>query len=144
MKPKILAKDVMQREIIVVPQDLDVWGLARLFTERGISGAPVVDGDDELVGVVSQTDIVRHLGELTRAFPPPLDFYAQQEVGGEPAVRPATARTLMSRDVISAGPETSAAEISRMMLLRRVHRIIITEGRKVLGIVTTTDLLKVL
>lgn len=144
MKPKLRAKDIMHREMITVPQDIDIWELARLFTQRGISGAPVVDAGGELLGVVSKTDIVRHLGELALSPSDSQDFYVQQESDEPPAAGPATARTLMSRDVIHADEETPLSELSRMMLSRRIHRIIITQGRKIRGIVTTMDLLKVL
>ena len=57
---------------------------------------------------------------------------------------PVTAADLMSAQVIEAPQTMRASELSRMMLNRRVHRVIITEGRKLRGIVTTLDVLKVL
>jgi len=53
-----LARDIMKREVISVPTTMDLRDLAKLFLERGITGAPVVDAQGELTGVVSQTDLI--------------------------------------------------------------------------------------
>ncbi len=135
----------MRREVIVIPHDMDVWTLARLFTEKEISGAPVVDSHGKLVGVVSQTDIVAHLKEVSRSAFGDSDFYAS----GEPddlgaSRRPVSARDIMSPRVISATPDAAANELAHILLSQRIHRIIITENGEVRGIVTASDLMKVL
>src|SRR5579863_1885184 len=64
MRPPVRAKDVMRSDVVTARADMDVWELARLLTAHGITGAPVVDGSNRLIGVVSQTDIVRHLEQF--------------------------------------------------------------------------------
>lgn len=135
----------MHRDIVTVPADMDVWELAKRLTASAITGAPVVDSMGEVLGVVSQTDIIKHLREVACSHPRPCDFYADPERDGEgPAGKTVTAKDLMSAPLISASEDTPVHELSRMMLSRGVHRVIITEGRKILGVVTTMDLLKVL
>lgn len=137
------AKDVMRRDVITVSAKTDVWELARVLSSHGITGAPVVDEKGDVVGVVSQTDIVRTLQELDGRRRG--GFYADADDGRALGPRRhLTAADLMSREVIRAPETTPAAELSRIMLQRGVHRIIITRGRRLVGIVTTTDLLRVL
>ena len=132
----------MQTEVVTVDVDVDIWTLARVLSERGITGVPVVDDKGELVGVVSQTDIIRHLKELAISAAEGQDFYEGEEAKNwGPFKTRATARELMSPEVITASETTPVETLARSMLKRRIHRVIITRGRKIAGIVTTMDLL---
>ena len=64
----LTAKDIMTPEVITVNENATVRELATLLLMNSISGAPVVNEAGELVGVVSQTDIVRHLEEVAATF----------------------------------------------------------------------------
>jgi CBS domain-containing protein len=124
---------------------MDVWELARLLTTRGITGAPVVGGNGKLLGVVSQTDIVRHLEEFVRSPSAEFDFYRESE--GEPRkpARPVpTVKDLMNPTVIQADEETPVQELALIMTRHAIHRVIITRGQKVVGIVATMDLIPML
>ena len=59
-----VAADVMSRDVICVPADMDLRDLTRLFLDKAISGAPVLDRDGNLAGVVSQHDLLHY--SLTR------------------------------------------------------------------------------
>lgn len=138
------ASAFMRKDVISVHDQDTVWDVAKLFSQHDITGAPVLNAAGELVGVVSQTDIVRHLEEVAATFSNGI-FYedAEDDLRRLPR-RPVIARDLMNGDVIQAPQETRASELSRLMLSKGIHRIIITNGRKLCGIVTTLDLLKVL
>jgi CBS domain-containing protein len=130
---------------VTLRETADIWEIARAFAARGVSGAPVVDEAGKLLGVVSQRDVIRYLDEAPRARPRTGGFYAEAEPDPEP--RPAripTARDLMSAPAISADEDTPVIRLCTMMLCRGIHRIIITRGSEVRGIVTTMDLLKVI
>lgn len=144
MTRELLAKDIMRGEVVSVPPETDVWDLARLFSTKGITGAPVVDKAGKLLGVVSQTDIIRHLKEVAKSADWLFDFYAEPEPdAGRPRGPSLTAGDLMTKDVITAEEDATVAELAHVMLSKRVHRLIITRGGRISGIVTTMDLLKV-
>ena len=121
------ARDVMRREVITVQEDEDVWSVAWTLTQHRITGAPVLDDKGLLVGVVSQTDLARYLWN---------------HPGSEAAPRaaPATAGQLMTRRLVKATPETSLVEIAERMTRHGVHRVVVTRGKRLLGLVTTMDL----
>ncbi|MBI4425820.1 MAG: CBS domain-containing protein [Elusimicrobia bacterium] len=145
MKKGLVARDVMRRTVVIVSQDADVWEIARLFTTNNVTEAPVVDAAGTLLGVVSQTDIVRHLREVIESCQRSAEFYADAEPDVGKAMRKRiTAADLISDPPIEADEDTPVVRLSQMMLARGIHRIIISRDAKVRGVVTMMDLLKVL
>jgi CBS domain-containing protein len=59
------AVDVMTTEVITVDPEMSMQALAALLSERGISGVPVVDADNRVVGIVSEADLVHHVQTRT-------------------------------------------------------------------------------
>lgn len=142
-KKTLTARDVMGTDIVTVRDDASVWDVAKLFSERGIHGAPVVDDKGQLVGVVSQTDIVRHLQVIAHSTDKSQNFYFDMDNGMQTLTgKPVTARELMNPHVISAPEDAPVHELCRTLLRHHIHRIIITRDREIRGIVTTSDILK--
>lgn len=141
----LTAKDVMSRRVITIGPETKAVEAARLFARVGISGAPVVGPRRKLLGVVSETDLVRwHEQELTGDVPP---FYREGERSASTrpvAPRDVTAADVMTPAVLSAREDTPIAELARFMLVNRIHRVVITERGVLRGLVTTMDLLRVL
>lgn len=141
-KSAVTAKSVMRKKVITVRENLLARELAQLFEDKHISGAPVVDRQGALVGVVSKSDLVRH--EVEGA-----DVYADSErhlPKGFHVENPdrTTVADIMTPAVITATEDAPAAELARMMRKRRIHRVFITREKRLKGIVTTLDLLKLL
>jgi CBS domain-containing protein len=140
-------KDIMQRKVIKVEPEMPVADLAAFLTGHGISGAPVTEGG-KLVGVVSLYDIVASgppRGELR-------PHYFRQEWMEEAvnegftveSIGDKTVRDIMNPAVYSLGEDASLNELVEMMLKGRIHRVIITRNHKLVGIVTTTDLVRLI
>ena len=55
------ARDLMTTNLVTIPPDAPLEALARVLSERGISGAPVVDADGALLGMVTESDLIRRL-----------------------------------------------------------------------------------
>ncbi len=144
----MLAKDIMRTDVITVAPYLTLMELAKLFDERRISGAPVVDGDGRLLGVISQTDLVHAEREDAAGGAP---RYHRGGDGRESAAGfhfedPDRSRVqdFMTPGAIAFEEDAPVAKIARTMLDKRVHRVLITRGGKLRGIVTTMDMLRAL
>ena len=124
LKKTLRAQDVMRKELITVREDEDVWSVAWTLTQHRITGAPVLDDRGRLVGVVSQTDLARYLWNRQDA-----------------SLAPATAGQLMTRRLIRAAPEAPLSDLAGTMTRHGVHRVLITRGSRLLGLVTTMDLI---
>jgi CBS domain-containing protein len=145
-----LARDIMKREVISVPTSMDLRDLAKLFLERGITGAPVVDAQGELAGVVSQTDLIYY--GLTRDDELVTDsmFYQTARMDGQHIQRGfqiEDTNTAMVQDVMtplvhSVTELASVDAVVRMMARKHIHRVIVRKGRKVTGIISALDVLK--
>ena len=118
------AKDVWTPDVVRVTGDMAVRAAARLVGDEAITGAPVVDGEGRVVGVLSQRDLLEHA--LT---PAPED---------QPA---ATVRDVMTPAAVTVEEDTPLPEVAARMARHGVHRVVFVDrAQRVQGIVTSMDL----
>jgi predicted transcriptional regulator len=146
------AEDMMVRHVVGINQDWTVQEAAELLTERGISGAPVLDESGRAIGVVTRADIVAHNSG-------PVQFLSGlkvrpsnvrlQAVKVEPETTPAAdapekrVRDIMNPVVFSVSRDTPARSVVDAMLCLGVHRLFVTDATdKVLGVISTLDILR--
>ena len=145
-------KDVMNPDIMTVADDMTTEELVRFLDEREISGAPVVDSQGHFIGVVSMTDIGRHLAEPSDFASGHDEFYRDLrdeltlEDLGQCQVEgcAVTVRDVMTPVVHHVAATAAVAEAARIMVERHIHRLVVTEGRQPVGMITSTDLLRVI
>jgi CBS domain-containing protein len=151
MRP-ITAADLMNPEVLTVPENMTVRELARYLTDNEITGAPVENLSGKLTGVVSVVDIAAMTSDTgnvrtDRSSP---DFYVR---GWEDKLTPEEIRNfrvdnedllvgeIMTPTVFSVGEDATVAEIASMMLRGHLHRLLVTRDERPVGIVSTSDLL---
>lgn len=144
--------DLMTRDPLVVPADMDVHELEQVFLERRIHGAPVVDRDGRLVGLVSQTDVLHwhhdagtdEVGEAVRGRVARGQAHDAAKRGmSVVTLHTATVSELMTPIVHAIRPEEDAAEAARRMIRHRIHRLVVVDGDlRVLGVLSAMDLLR--
>ena len=152
MRP-ITASDLMNPEVLTVRDDLTVRDLANFLVENEISGAPVEDGSGKLVGVVSVTDIVTALvkedggdGDRASYFVAEWEEALSREDLAELRLDEAqlTVGAIMTPSVFTVREETPVSEIAEAMVENHVHRLLVTREDRVVGIISTSDLLGLL
>jgi len=146
-----LARDIMKRDVITVPGSLDLRDLARLFLEKGITGAPVVDDNGDLTGVISQTDLIYY--NMCRDDELTLDshFYQTTRVEGHHIPRgfqiedcnTGCVADVMTPVVHSVTERASVESVARLMTRQHIHRVIVRKGLKISGIISALDVLRV-
>ena len=155
MKP-LKAKDIMNREVLTVKSDWSLERLSEFLVENAISGAPVMTEDGKLIGVVSLRDIVIHESMGSKGFPTnePHDFFlnalesphAGEEIAAfsiksEPLV---TVGDIMTPKVFRVSEEATIQEVAEAMIKSRIHRVFVTRGDKMVGIIATPEILEVI
>lgn len=142
-------RDVMTSNPACVYTGDSLRDVARLLDEYEISGAPVVDDQQRLVGVVSRTDLLHRLLEGPQGARKDEEWLDLLTADSERSIDVDIARLgevddLMSVDPIVAKPEELVSTVARRMAAARVHRLIVVDAdRRPLGIVTSLDLLRV-
>lgn len=139
------AQDIMTRDTITVTPSTGVREAARLMVGHGISGLPVVDEHGEVVGIVSEGDLI------VRQRPRPrLSWWQLFLDDGEHLAREYTKAVgltcgeVMAREVITVAPETPIESIAALLEARRIRRVPVVHGRRLVGIVSRGDLVKML
>ena len=153
----VLAKDVMQTDVISVSPDASLIEVHRLLVEEEISGAPVIDEEGTVLGVISSKDLLRAVqeeyesgaaGKAPTYFREELPYSGPDWLGApddfQDRMAALTAADAMVREVISVGPDASISEVARVMRSNRIHRAFVVKDRELVGILTTFDLVGLL
>jgi CBS domain-containing protein len=152
----LTVSDVMQSTILAADADWSLEMLTDFLVDNGISGAPVTTNGDELVGVVSLTDIVRQnqVQDSNLDADNTHDVYLyelERHVGKEELKifhtqydSPVRVRDIMTPMIFSVSDDTSLQEVAETMLRGRIHRVFVTNETKLTGIATTLDVLQVI
>ncbi len=147
-RTELRARGVMSPDPVCVEPATTIRQLARVFEENEISGAPVVDQEGHVVGVVSKSDLIRACSEGTADIPPAYLFEVLSEQGDEEETSEVVPEPLvcvedfMTEDPITVSPDLGVLDVARLMFERRVHRIIVVDDdRFPIGIITTMDVL---
>jgi len=146
----LVARDIMNRDVIAVPATMDLRELAKMFLDKGITGAPVVDEEGNLAGVISQTDLIYY--SLTRDDQLVLDslFYQTARMEGRhvPAgfqiedCNTGTVADMMTPVVHSVTEGAGLDSVARLMTRKHIHRVIVRKGQKVTGVISALDVLE--
>ncbi|MFN0250046.1 MAG: CBS domain-containing protein [Kofleriaceae bacterium] len=150
-----LARDVMTRDMIVIGPDTSLLDVHRLFIEEEIHGAPVVDEEDQVLGVVSTIDLLRATRDRADVDSTSSTYYrdgvgapgvdwAELAEDADERVKSMTASDVMTRELVRVSPEATLAEVARTMLAQHVHRVLVVAQGNLVGVITTFDLLRVL
>ncbi|MEV3907072.1 CBS domain-containing protein [Streptomyces canus] len=139
--------DVMTREVIEARRETPLKDLAQLLDRHRISGLPVVDHDDKVLGVISETDLIRRQAAQSADRPvrrfrvPALRRSARRAAA---VTRATTAEDLMTSPAITVHPEQRVADAARVMERHGVERLpVVDEEDRLIGIATRRDLLRV-
>ncbi|WP_405521739.1 CBS domain-containing protein [Streptomyces canus] len=139
---------VMTTEVVRATHGTPFKEVTRLLREHRISGLPVVDEDDKVIGVISETDLMAHQAQLPDPYEPKRRFrLADLTPAARRQAAKARARSagqLMSTPPITVSADNTIVEAARTMAQNRVERLpVLDEEGRLVGIVTRRDLLKV-
>lgn len=143
----LTARDIMTKDVITIQEDMTVEELGRIFIEKRISGAPVLDSNKKMVGVVTENDLVRknsrlHIPTIVRIF----DAFVPLGTGRvEEEIRRISASTvseICTRTVVTASPDMTLQDISSLMFEKGVHLIPVLESGAIVGIIGKIDIIR--
>lgn len=139
----VTAANLMVPNPISIRANASVAEALRLFTDRGVSAAPVIDEGGRPIGVVSRSDLIVHQAEASRRGHG--YFFADAETGtfDEDAAASVTVADLMTPAVFAVAPDTHVSRVIGDMLGLHVHRLFVVDDDGVLvGVISTMDVLR--
>ncbi len=153
----MLIKDVMKKPIVVYEDD-NLCDVIKLFREKKISGAPVLNKEGKLVGIISESDIIKtiitHDEDLNLILPSPLDLI---ELPLKTALKiekfmedlkkalKTKVKDVMTKNVIVAKPEMTVNDAAKLMVEHKIKRLPVVDNEgNLVGIVTRGDLIEAL
>ncbi|MBW2466719.1 MAG: CBS domain-containing protein [Deltaproteobacteria bacterium] len=140
------AKDIMTTEVTTVSEKMTVREAADLLFKLKISGLPVINENEELVGMITEKDLIamalpRYIDKLG-SFAYILEAVPFNKKLAEAAQ--VTVKDIMREKVITVSPETLLPEIARIMLTKRIRRLPVLDNKKIVGIIARSDIVKLI
>lgn len=141
------ARDLMTPDPISFPPETPIHVVARAFAERGISGAPVVDAEGRLVGMVTEGDLLRRLAapaDKPESWIAALLAPAAKQADRFARTHGRTAADVMTRGAVSAEEDMPIEKLGQAMEQRNIRRIPVVRRDRLVGIVSRADLIRAL
>ena len=118
----MLVRNRMSRPAVTIRQDADFQKALALMQEKKLRRLPVVDDDGRLVGIVVERDLLVAAMRYLQS---------RVEIGD-----------VMTRNVVTVGPDTDLNEVARTMLERKIGGLPVVEQGRLVGIITESDIFK--
>ena len=139
---KIRVGDVMTKRVVTAKRNSDIHEISALFSENRISGLPVVDEENRVVGIVSEADVLSMAGmEKEHTFKDIL-----KHILGEPLPKRKHGETvgeIMSSPAITASAEADIREVAGILEGKRIKRLPVVDGEnRLLGIISRGDIVR--
>ncbi|MCF6211075.1 MAG: CBS domain-containing protein [Gammaproteobacteria bacterium] len=127
MFPSICVRDYMTTTLFTLQQSLEVLRAVRILVENDISGAPVVDENGKLVGILTERDCMR------------IDLEAgyYEDYGGR-------VENYMSKNVVSIGPDMSILELAKRFIDAPYRRYPVVKNDRLIGLISRRDVMRAL
>jgi CBS-domain-containing membrane protein len=140
--------DVMTRDVITVTPETSLRDLAEILSQKNINGVPVVDDEGEVVGVVSESDLVErnkplHIPTvfviLDSIIPLENPWRMQKEFKRLTATK---VGDIYSRPAVCVGPDTDITEVARIMSEKGIHTLPVVDLGKLVGVIGKGDVIR--
>ncbi len=141
------ASDIMTKTVITGRPDTTVEAAAKLMTQHRISAIPVLGKKDELVGIVSEGDLMRRVEgarDQTRSWWLSIFSDVQTDAKGFVQERGQHLRDIMTTQVTTVSADTPVGRIARLLEKKHIKRVPVVDDEKLVGIVSRANLLQAL
>ena len=141
-------RDIMVTDVVTIGPEATVKDLAHLLGERGVSGVPVVDDQQRLLGIVTEGDLVALDADLH--FPYYIQYldstiYLESIRKFEHRLRKAVGafvKDVMTTEVLTVTPDDTVRQVATIMSRHKINRVpVVDQERKLLGIVGRHDVI---
>jgi len=145
-------KDFMSKKVITVQNGITVKEFIHIMESNNITGAPVLDHNNKVLGVISVTDVIKRSNYINKELAHCEECYEVDPTNSQISVHKyytdelfeKEIKCLMTPQIISISPEADLLDAVKIFLDTPVHRIVVMEGEKVVGMISTKDAMRAL
>lgn len=142
------AADIMTKDVVTVKRETTVRELAEIFETRNFGSLPVVDDEDNLIGIVTASDLIEqgrslHIPTVISLFDWVIPLQGERALERE--LHKMTAQTvgeISSPDVVTVSPSDPVSTIADIMSDRKLHAVPVVSNGKVVGMVARIDIIR--
>jgi len=134
--------EIMTREVITVSPETPLKEVARVLVTHRISGVPVCGPNGEVLGVVSEADILRKEEGVSPDLSRPLAWLVRSLDGELDKVRARTAGEAMTKPALTVRPTQGVSEVARAMVDNMINRVPVVSDDRLVGIVSRADVVR--
>jgi len=142
------AKDIMTRDVVTVTKEMTIEELARLFARHAISGAPVVDEEGGLIGIVTENDLIKmeqrlHIPTVITILDAVI-YLGSSKKFEEDIKRMAATKVadIYKKDVVTVSENATLQEVATIMSEKNIHHLPVIKKGKIVGIIGKKDIVK--
>jgi len=144
----LTARDIMTEQVVTVQKSLTLRELSDLFIKHHVNGFPVVDNDGNLVGVVTEKDLIEqnknlHIPTVIALFDAVI--YLESDEKFEKEVKRFTGtkvEDIYQQDVVTVSPDTEINEVAALMANKGIHTLPVVDNGKLAGVIGKLDIIK--
>ncbi len=126
------AREIMIKEVIFANKNDTIRKFIKMLNDNRITGAPVLNDDQQLVGIVSVKDIINALDNLLKVR---LSAEEVKDLRGKFN----WVSGIMTENVMTVSPDTEVIDVFKLMVQKHIHRVPVVKKSKVIGIISTSD-----
>jgi predicted transcriptional regulator len=144
----LTAKELMSTDVITVTSETPVRELAKIFSENTISGAPVVDDQSKVIGVVTESDLIYQNKKVhipTAVAILDAFFFLENPEKMEKEMKKIAGTKvsdIFAREIITVQQDTSLDEVATLMAEKKVHTLPVLDGNKLVGVIGKSDIIR--
>ena len=144
----LTAKDIMTREVITVQQDTPIKDLAEILWKNRISGVPVLDDNNQVISVVTESDLIDqnkkvHIPTMISLLDSVIFLESSKKT--EKEIRKMSGNTvgdICASELVTVTEETGLDEIATLMSEKSVHTLPVIQDGKLVGVIGKSDIIR--
>lgn len=141
------ARDLMTTGLVTIPPEAPLEAVARVLSDRGISGAPVVDAGGNFLGMVTESDLIRRLAakeDAPKSWVMGLFASAVDQAARFARTHGHRARDVMTTEIASITEDTPIEQAAKLLEEKNIRRVPVLRDGKLVGVVSRSDLVRAL
>lgn len=139
----MIVKNIMKRDVITIPHTATYYEAAKILHDHNITGAPIVDEQNKLVGMITEKDLFKVLYPFYKSYYENPELYADAEDRENKAseIKDDVIEKFYSHDITTVGPDTLIMQAGAMLIAKGIHRMpVVDDEGKIVGIISRGDI----